>query len=173
MYGPGHVLARAPGLGATLSGSTLPAHPARMSPLREDGLLQGAGSCQGGLGEQRAWRAFSLPVAPPLTMLPAVAAGVGPALEVGEQHCPAVLRAGGHARRQAGPALGGQHHLQDGVLLLLQQPREPCRALGGRVGSCESVYMRVLCVRVHESRASQPFQRPVLVSNALPIRWLY
>ena len=73
---------------------------------------------------------LALPVTPLPTVLPAAAAGARPALEVGEQHCPAVLRADGHARREAGPALGGQHRLQDGVLLHLQQPREPCRALG-------------------------------------------
>ena len=68
------------------------------------------------------------------TVLPAAAAGVRPALEVGEQRCPAVLRADGRACREAGPALGGHHRFQDGVLLLLQQPREPCRASGGRAG---------------------------------------
>ncbi|XP_069931992.1 maestro heat-like repeat family member 5 isoform X4 [Oryctolagus cuniculus] len=56
---------------------------------------------------------------------PAGRPGVGPrpALEMGQQHLPAVLRANGHARQGEDPALGGQHSLAHGVLLLQQQPR--------------------------------------------------
>lgn len=101
------------------------------SAQRRRAALRGWGPGRAGRGSRGLSGPFSLPVTPLPTVLPAAAAGARPALEVGEQHCPAVLRADGHARREAGPALGGQHRLQDGVLLHLQQPREPCRALGG------------------------------------------
>ncbi|XP_041625599.1 collagen alpha-1(III) chain-like isoform X3 [Vulpes lagopus] len=67
-------------------------------------------------------------------------AGRRRALEVGEQHLPALLRAHGRARGGAHPALGGQRHLQDGLLLLLRLLRQcPGNQLcvGGR-HACES-----------------------------------
>ena len=98
------------------------------------GCSKEPGSCPGGSGSRGLGGPFPVPEALLPTVLPAAAAGVRPALEVGEQHRPAVLRADGRACWEAGPALGGQHRFQYGVLLLLQQPREPCRALGGRAG---------------------------------------
>lgn len=45
-------------------------------------------------------------------------------MEMGQQHLPAVLRADSQTYQGADPALGGQHRLEDGVLLLLWPLRE-------------------------------------------------
>lgn len=49
-----------------------------------------------------------------------------PSMEMGQQHLPAVLRADSQTRQGTDPALGGQHHLEDGVLLLLWPLCEAC-----------------------------------------------
>lgn len=94
---------------------------------------------------------------------PAAAAGRQPALEVGEQHRPAVLRADGHARRAAGPAVGGQHCLQDGLLLLLQRLREPRPGLGGWARGRGQARTRDGAgqARFHPCSASRPIFSPV------------
>lgn len=42
-----------------------------------------------------------------------------PSMEMGQQHLPAVLWADSQTHQEGHPALGGQHRLKDGVLLLL------------------------------------------------------
>lgn len=49
-----------------------------------------------------------------------------PLVEMGQQHLPAVLRADSQTRQGTDPALGGQHCLKDGVLLLLWTLCEAC-----------------------------------------------
>lgn len=41
-------------------------------------------------------------------------------MEMGQQHLPAVLWADSQTHQGTDPALGGQHRLEDGVLLLLR-----------------------------------------------------
>lgn len=49
-----------------------------------------------------------------------------PSMEMGQQHLPTVLWADSQAYQGADPALGGQHRLEDGVLLLLWPMCEAC-----------------------------------------------
>ena len=156
MYGPGHALTRAPGLGATLSGCTLPAYPAWVPPLREDGLLQGAGVLPGGVGEQRAWRA--LPSARPCSL----PRQLGSDLHwrwVSSAALPCYGQMAVHAGKQVLPWVGtiASRMVCYFSCSSLVSPAGP--RVAGRGAVC--VHMPVLCVRVHECRARQPFQRPV------------
>lgn len=91
-----------------------------------------AATLAGGAGEQRAFWRRGWRQCAGLTRSLSAAAGPRRALEMGRQHLPALLWADGPARRGADSALGGQHHLQDGLLLLLQLLREPHPGAGRR-----------------------------------------
>lgn len=66
-------------------------------------------------------------------------------MEMGQQHLPAVLWADSQTYQGADPALGGQHRLEDGVLLLLWSLREtlPTPPLKGRLARATWVNLPV------------------------------